>query len=149
MWDCYSVVCSTQRVIMTALENKSAVTGELGGCSYPTRAHLHICCCLQYCFTDSSAEFDLQFVNLQKGEHKQPAHLARQPFGLVPAIDANGFLLYESRAIMRYINDTRGNKLVPADPKAKAMMEQWLSLEQGTFSPDVGSVDRHCDEMGC
>jgi hypothetical protein len=32
---------------------------------------------------------------------------------------------------------TRGGKLTPADPKARALMEQWISLEQGTFNPEA------------
>ena len=42
--------------------------------------------------------------------------------------------------IARYVNDTRGNKLIPADPKARAIMEQWISLEQGTITPECQSI---------
>jgi glutathione S-transferase len=86
---------------------------------------------------ENGAEFEIKTVDLRKGEHKQPAHLARQPFGQIPAVEDDGFVVYESRAIARYINDTRGNKLVPSDPKKRALMEQWISLEQGTITPEV------------
>jgi glutathione S-transferase len=89
---------------------------------------------------ENGAEFEIKTVDLRKGEHKAPPHLARQPFGQIPAVDDHGFIVYESRAIARYINDTRGNKLVPADPKAKAIMEQWISLEQGTITPEVSGI---------
>jgi len=81
------------------------------------------------------AEFHL--VDLGKGEHKQPAHMARQPFGQVPAFeDSDGFKLYESRAICRYIDATQpGPKLTPADPKGQALMEQWISVETSNFTP--------------
>jgi glutathione S-transferase len=46
-------------------------------------------------------------VDFATGEHKQPAHLSRQPFGQVPAIDDDGFALYESRAICRATSTTR------------------------------------------
>jgi glutathione S-transferase len=88
---------------------------------------------------ENGAEFEIKTVDLRKGEHKQPAHLARQPFGQIPAVEDDGFVVYESRAIARYINDTRGNKLVPSDPKKRALMEQWISLEQGTITPEVRS----------
>lgn len=91
----------------------------------------------------SGAEFDLHRVDLQKGEHKQPEHLARQPFGKIPAIEDDGFQLYESRAIARYLNETRGgSKLVPSDPRERALMEQWISLEQGTISPEFWPILR-------
>ena len=80
------------------------------------------------------AEFVL--VDLGKGEHKQPAHLAHQPFGQVPALEDNGFKLYESRAICRYIDETApGPKLTPSDAKAHALMEQWISVETSNFTP--------------
>ena len=91
---------------------------------------------------ENGASFEICTVDLRKGEHKQPAHLARNPFGQVPALDDAGFILYESRAIARYIDDTRGNKLVPPanDPQARARMELWISLEQGTVTPEISGI---------
>lgn len=83
----------------------------------------------------TSHEFVL--VDLMKGEHKQPAHLARQPFGQVPALDDNGFKLFESRAICRYLNEAAGGKLVPSDARSRALMEQWISVETSNFTPHV------------
>lgn len=81
-------------------------------------------------------EPDLVMVDLMKGEHKQPAYLARHPFGVVPAIDDNGFSLYESRAIIRYIDQTMaGPSLTPTDAKDRARMEQWIAVEQSYFTP--------------
>ena len=80
---------------------------------------------------------EAQFVNvdLGKGEHKSPEHIARQPFGVVPALEDDGFALYESRAIIRYLDSKLpGPSLVPADLKARALMEQWISVEQSYFS---------------
>ncbi|HKU95866.1 MAG TPA: glutathione S-transferase N-terminal domain-containing protein [Vineibacter sp.] len=78
--------------------------------------------------------FEFQHVDLARGEHQQPAHLARQPFGRVPAIDDDGFRLYESRAIIRYLNDRYGGTLVPADVRDRAAMDQWTSVEYAYFS---------------
>ena len=48
--------------------------------------------------------YELVLVDLSKGEHKQPAHLAIQPFGQVPVLEDNdGTKIFESRAIMRYL----------------------------------------------
>lgn len=79
-----------------------------------------------------------EFVTLDfaTGAHKKPEHLARQPFGVVPAIDDDGFALYESRAIIRYIDATRaGVALTPSSARDKAKMDQWISVEQSYFSP--------------
>jgi len=72
-------------------------------------------------------DFDIKFVNLMKGEQKSPKHLALQPFGKVPAIDDGGFILYESQAIVRYLDSKAGAKLIPSDIKDAAMSDQWTS----------------------
>ena len=76
----------------------------------------------------------MNVVDFAKGEHKQEAHLRRQPFGRIPAIDDDGFELFESRAIARYLDEKAGGKLVPRDAKARAQMEQWISIETSEFS---------------
>ncbi|MBJ6760998.1 glutathione S-transferase N-terminal domain-containing protein [Myxococcaceae bacterium JPH2] len=81
------------------------------------------------------AEFVL--IDLSKGEQKLPAHVARQPFGVVPVLETDdGFQMYESRAIVRFLDRTLpGVALTPADPKAYARMEQFISVEHCYFSP--------------
>jgi glutathione S-transferase len=79
---------------------------------------------------------DFVLVDIMKGDGKQPDHLARQPFGQVPAIDDDGFQLYESRAIIRYLDaKLPGAQLSPSDLKGRATMDQWLSVEQSNFTP--------------
>jgi glutathione S-transferase len=81
---------------------------------------------------------EAEFISLDfaKGEHKQPAHLARQPWGKVPALDDDGFCLFESRAIIRYLDEKlAGPKLQPSSVQDRAMMEQWMSVEYSYFTP--------------
>jgi glutathione S-transferase len=61
-----------------------------------------------------------------------PAFLALSPFGLVPVIDDDGFILSESHAIIRYLADTHSrDDLLPADSKPRALVESWMEW-QGT-----------------
>lgn len=39
---------------------------------------------------------ELELVDIMKGAHKSPEHVARQPFGQLPAIDDGGFKMFES-----------------------------------------------------
>jgi glutathione S-transferase len=56
----------------------------------------------------------------------------RQPFGLVPAFEHDGFRLYETRAITRYIDEAfDGPALQPDSPQARARMEQVISVLDG------------------
>jgi len=84
---------------------------------------------------ETNTPFELVVVDFAKGEHKQPAHLARQPFGQIPTIDDDGFKMYESRAISRYLDAKTGGALTPKDPQARALMEQWISVETSNFAP--------------
>jgi glutathione S-transferase len=84
---------------------------------------------------ENEAPFEFVLVDLAKGEHKQPAHLARQPFGQVPALDDDGFAMFESRAMARYIDGKAGGKLTPKDAQSRALMEEWISVETSNFSP--------------
>jgi len=84
---------------------------------------------------ETNTEAELVVIDFAKGEHKQPEHVARQPWGKVPTLDDDGFTMYESRAMCRYINDKAGGKLVPADARGRGMMEQWISIEYSYFTP--------------
>jgi glutathione S-transferase len=56
------------------------------------------------------------------------------------AQDDDGFILYETRAIARYIEakyPNQGTKLIPDDLKAKALFEQAASIEAFNFDPLV------------
>ena len=86
---------------------------------------------------ETGTPHEMVTVEFAKGEHKQQPHLGRQPFGQVPAIDDDGFVLYESRAICRYINDRARGNLAPIDIKDRASMEQWISVETSNFTPHI------------
>ncbi|KAF7335741.1 Glutathione S-transferase [Mycena venus] len=88
--------------------------------------------------------YELIPVDIVKGEHKQAAHLARQPFGVVPSIDDDGFELFESRAIARYVvaKYGKGSSLVPDsnDIAATAKFEQAVSIENNNFDSTAGQI---------
>ena len=98
--------------------------------------------------------FEFQDVALAKGEHKSPEFKAKQPFGQVPYIvsaktpsivklswpymekDDNGLILYESRAISRYLDAKEphsGTALIPQGLIKQAAFEQAASIEQSNF----------------
>ena len=58
-----------------------------------------------------------------------PDFLARQPFGRIPAFEHDGFQLYETGAIARYIDEAfDGPALQPAEPRARARMTQIIGI---------------------
>ena len=63
------------------------------------------------------------------------AYRKMNPNGVVPAIEEQGLVLWESGAILRYLGDTRGGEaLLPKDPRAAAMVQQWLTWESATYA---------------
>lgn len=74
-------------------------------------------------------DFEQKPINVLEGEPKQPAHLARHPFGKVPVLDHDGLRLLETSAITRYLNDVLpGASLIPPDPKNRARMDMVMGL---------------------
>lgn len=92
---------------------------------------------------ETNTPHEFVVVDITKAEHKQAPHLARQPFGQVPAMDDDGFALHECRAMARYINEKSGGKLVPTDMKKRAEMEQWISIEMSYFTPHAMTFIYH------
>ena len=66
---------------------------------------------------------------LAPGASKGPEHLARHPFGRVPAVEHGDFLIYETQAVLRYIDRVQPSpSLTPADPKTAARMDQIMGV---------------------
>ncbi|HSR73041.1 MAG TPA: glutathione S-transferase N-terminal domain-containing protein, partial [Kiloniellales bacterium] len=53
---------------------------------------------------EKAVAYHLEEINILEGAGQTPEHLARQPFGKVPAFEHDGFRLYETAAIMRYVD---------------------------------------------
>ncbi|KAG9042341.1 hypothetical protein FS837_010974 [Tulasnella sp. UAMH 9824] len=87
---------------------------------------------------EKGVEFELKNIDWSTAEHKSEPHLKKQPFGQIPFIDDDGFILFECRAIARYLATKyadQGPKLLPdpSDLKAVALFEQAASIEQSNF----------------
>jgi glutathione S-transferase len=75
---------------------------------------------------------------MQPGTLKQEPHLSRHPFGRIPAFEHDGWRLYETQAIMRYVDSVApGPRLQPQDPKAAARMNQIMGIADWYVMPQV------------
>jgi len=94
---------------------------------------------------EKNLPFEVVEVNIMKGEQKSPDFLAKQPFGKIPVLEDDGFFVYESRAIAKYIAKKyagQGTKLLPdgSDVKAIALFEQACSMETSYFDGPASTM---------
>ncbi len=71
---------------------------------------------------EKGINFETVPVSIAKNEQNSPEHLKLQPFGKVPALDDDGFIIFESRAICKYLAKKyagQGTKLIPEDHELK------------------------------
>jgi glutathione S-transferase len=76
---------------------------------------------------------------LEQGDQDGPDYRALQPFGQVPVLEEDGFVLFESGAIVLYIGE-RSEALLPTDPRARARATQWLVAALNSIEPFVLNV---------
>lgn len=75
------------------------------------------------------------------GVNNTPEFLAMNPNGLVPVINDNGFILWESHAILRYLSRKHGmGTLCPTDPQVAARADQWLDWYHCALFPDMRPI---------
>ena len=60
----------------------------------------------------------MNVIDLAKLEHKHESHVQPATLRQIPAIDDDGFALFESRAICRYLSAKSDNQLTPSQPQA-------------------------------
>jgi glutathione S-transferase len=81
------------------------------------------------------------FRHMNFGDSKSPEHLARHPFGRIPAFEHDGFALYETQAILRYVDAVfPGPTLQPSEPRAAARMNQFIGICDWYFFPQVSAT---------
>jgi glutathione S-transferase len=82
-----------------------------------------------------------RFSPVAPGGLRSPEHLARHPFGRVPVLEHHGFLLYETQAILRYLDRVLpAPALTPADPRRAARMDQVMNVNDWYLFHGVGNV---------
>lgn len=78
---------------------------------------------------EKGVTYRLEEVDIFASTGPPANYLLRQPFGRIPAFEHDGFRLYESCAISRYVDEAfEGPALQPVEPRARARMNQALSI---------------------
>jgi glutathione S-transferase len=90
---------------------------------------------------EKNLEADFVLVDLPRGGQHAPEHVARHPFAKAPVLEDGDLMIYESNAIMRYL-DSKDSKtrLTPKAPRDAALMDQWISIGQSYFGEPAHSL---------
>jgi glutathione S-transferase len=91
---------------------------------------------------EKGVRYTLAEVEIFGPEGVPDEHLARQPFGRIPAFAHDGFTLYETGAITRYVDEAfTGTRLQPQEPRARARMNQVIGIvDSYAYRPMIWGV---------
>jgi len=73
-------------------------------------------------------EYEYQKVKLREGEHRKDWFLELNPSGKIPVIDDDGFVLFESGAIVRHLASKHASPLYSKDIVLRAIIDQWIDF---------------------
>lgn len=75
------------------------------------------------------------------GRTRDPDMLARNPNAVVPTIEDDGFVLWESNVILRYLSIKYGpEEIYPTAPTSRADVERWMDWQQTTVVPPMTTI---------
>ncbi|PVX29993.1 glutathione S-transferase family protein [Sphingomonas pokkalii] len=86
--------------------------------------------------------YRVRAISLTDREQKQDWYVALNPNGRIPTLidhDANGFVVFESGAILLYLAEKFGRFLSP-DPEERSRAIQWLMWQMGGLGPMMGQA---------
>jgi len=79
-------------------------------------------------------------AGLQFGVNTTPEFRAMNPNAVVPVIDDDGFILWESNSIVRYLARKHGNgRLWPADIREQANQDRWMDWQHTTLVAPINA----------
>ena len=80
-----------------------------------------------WCCAELGLSFDRIDAGMQFGVNNTVEYKSLNPNGLVPTISDNGFILWESHAIVRYLCRKHGmGTLYPSDARTAADADRWM-----------------------
>ena len=90
---------------------------------------------VQWYLEELGVPYEFVMLDMQAKEHRQPDFLAINPIGKVPAIVDGELKLWESGAILLYLDEKYGK--IPASVEQKAELAQWVLFANATLGPGV------------
>jgi glutathione S-transferase len=113
-----------------------AIDTQLYGPRYSTYTRT-----VRLALAEKGIDYDLVEIDFLRGAGATPEHRARHPFGKVPVIKYGEHLVYETGAILQFIEDVfDGSSLVQTEPHEKALMNQITGVLNAYVYPPLIST---------
>src|SRR6266540_797248 len=97
---------------------------------------------------EKGLEFERVNVDLSKREQKSPEYLKIHPFGQIPALDDEGFIIYDSTVINEYLEDEYPYpSLMPSDSEGRARARLLEDLRDTHFNPISFTSSTKCASL--
>ena len=94
-----------------------------------------------WCCGELAVPFERVDAGMKFGVNNTPEYKAKNPNGLVPMIDDDGFVLWESQPIVRYLARKHGlGTLCPSDAKACADADRWMDWNATAVWPNLRPI---------
>jgi glutathione S-transferase len=84
---------------------------------------------------------EIRVLDFARGDHTTPEYAALNPNKLMPVLEDEGFVLWESNAILQYLAAKKPEcGLWPSDAKRQADVLRWMSWESAHWAPNGCSI---------
>lgn len=84
--------------------------------------------------------YEREDAGLHFGRTRDPDYVAMNPNSTVPTIIDDGFVLWESNSICRYLANKHKSPLYPTELKERASAERWMDWQLAVFGPAMAPV---------
>jgi glutathione S-transferase len=86
-------------------------------------------------------ECEIRVLNFSTGDHMTPEFATLNPNKLMPVLEDDGFVLWESNAILQYLAAKKPERgLWPSDVRRQAEVLRWMSWEGAHWAPNACGI---------
>jgi len=84
--------------------------------------------------------YEVRVIDFASGEQKADWYVKLNPNGRIPTLDDDGFVVFESGAILLYLAEKTG-KFLPRDVHDRSRVIQWLMFQMSGIGPMMGQAN--------
>jgi glutathione S-transferase len=93
------------------------------------------------CAEELGLSYERVDAGMSFGVVNTPEYRSRNPNGLVPTLDDDGFVLWESNSIVRYLCASQAQtSFYPSDPRRRAEIEKWMDWQLSVLNAPIGTL---------